>query len=749
MPNGRLSRCVIGGRKSADLYQNTSGNAASVSLFANAISTNTNSEMTVVVGIASTTLSQLTTVISAPVGTFCSMTSPHYYSGNGTAESVGSASTYIGFSVPPTEEYNQPSSSCSPGVAGADHLQVASLPVYVDTYGCRTNEQPDQAYKNTQYYICMCENTCIYGKSYGGNEIHNPSVWMREYPAMHHNCCGGDYFWAGKIIGFFDNTCCACCWHPCSACVGNAATRYPLTARHVGMGNSANARQSALQRMINWCCCCGCIGDSSVDSGMAPITAFSGCTSTTGCACRWGTHCAIQHCVQCAPCCCAGMGQKMWNWYTLDRGEQCCSSGASFNNGWQMYKCCFANACATNVDEGVIKTPQWMSWGWCCNNACGCIQDGYIIIRNTFNCRCCGCTCWYVEENLRMSSCCNEGNWMCQIAKCYCRPCIAGYMKADNATTQCKMSPYGFAYGMTNCSMMIWGGTGSSGGNPLCHEYLLSFPNLCYVRCCPGSGPCYLFQRYRLDIHHAPNAAGYCYEFPVKYLAWNCFKENKCGTMGCTYIMIRSITDSHCGIFSLDANDMRISHGPFCGCATEVYMCCNAICEQMCFSPDGKLTDGTCPAGGPTGNGAQLTKVASFPTDMASTNYSDNAKCVMCTTCLFRADFCTWTMSLWNYQSQTWDGFQTNDLISWSKISDPYSVKINNLLTRIVSSDYACIVDDCNCYFANIDCSGIIDYKLSVNQYERTGIVLSDGDRLMVNNDADVCLSFQVWGYEG
>ena len=53
------------------------------------------------------------------------------------------------------------------------------------------------------------------------------------------------------------------------------------------------------------------------------------------------------------------------------------------------------------------------------------------------------------------------------------------------------------------------------------------------------------------------------------------------------------------------------------------------------------------------------------------------------------------------------------------------------------------------CAYYNIDCTGIIDYKLSVNQYERTGIVLSDGDRIMVNNDADVCLNFQVWGYEG
>ena len=74
---------------------------------------------------------------------------------------------------------------------------------------------------------------------------------------------------------------------------------------------------------------------------------------------------------------------------------------------------------------------------------------------------------------------------------------------------------------------------------------------------------------------------------------------------------------------------------------------------------------------------------------------------------------------------------------------------MSDILTTTVTADYACIVDDCNCFFANIDCSGLIDYKLSMNQYERTGIVLSDGDRIMVNNNGDVKTSFQVWGYEG
>ena len=49
-----------------------------------------------------------------------------------------------------------------------------------------------------------------------------------------------------------------------------------------------------------------------------------------------------------------------------------------------------------------------------------------------------------------------------------------------------------------------------------------------------------------------------------------------------------------------------------------------------------------------------------------------------------------------------------------------------------------------------MDCSGLIDLCTEMNQYERTGIVLSDGDRLMVkNHSADQPINVQVWGYEG
>ena len=50
---------------------------------------------------------------------------------------------------------------------------------------------------------------------------------------------------------------------------------------------------------------------------------------------------------------------------------------------------------------------------------------------------------------------------------------------------------------------------------------------------------------------------------------------------------------------------------------------------------------------------------------------------------------------------------------------------------------------------ANMDCSGIIDYRFTGNQYERNGIVLSNGDRVMINNNSDEKVNAQIWGYEG
>ena len=747
MPNGRLSKCVLGNRGASELYHNTSGNAASVSLFANAISTNTNSEITVVVGIASTTLSAETIKIQAAAGTFCSMTAPLYYSDC----NYPGVNTYFGFSKTQTSEFNQDNQACTPGVSGNGILQVGSMPVYQDTYGCSITEMNSTAEQNSSLWICQCSSTCMFGKMYGGNEIQNPALWMREYPNYWSCCCSGHWFWNAKVVGFWHNTCCACCWSHQTRCGGSSGTWYPIRGGNIGLGNSDNARQNAMQAMINWCCCCGYIGDASVNSGKVPVNKFEGCSGSNGCKCMGGSHCNYQWCKQCGCHCCSGGGFKMWNWYALDREFQCCCDqnnlGAGIMTCWCRKQLPQLNVspgmCFTTIQEGAIRSPLWFNFMWCCNCACGCMLNGHVTTCAYFCAPDCGCMCWQSWQDQQISSCCNKAQMLCTSTKCFCHPCTSGYMQNPNQSIMNKMSPYGYAFGMTNCSMMIYAGFNGSG--PRCHSYMLSYPDFCVFKCCMSDYgcECYWMQRYRLDIAQPAASDSASYEFPIKYSAWNCNVKNKHGSLGCTYIMIRSQEAGQCGVFSFDAHDLRVSHGPFCGCNGSAARCCGTVCSCRNYTP----ADGG--EGGATGNGGKLTKVADFPTEMASTDYSNATDCVMCVSCLFRADMSTWTMSLFNYKCQRWDGFQSSDLVTWSKISDPYSVKISNVLTQSVTSDYACIVDDCNCYFENIDCSGIIDYKLSVNQYERTGIVLSDGDRVFVNNDADVSLSFQIWGYEG
>ena len=111
-------------------------------------------------------------------------------------------------------------------------------------------------------------------------------------------------------------------------------------------------------------------------------------------------------------------------------------------------------------------------------------------------------------------------------------------------------------------------------------------------------------------------------------------------------------------------------------------------------------------------------------------------------------------MDLYNHTSAKWDSYSTSDLYNWALVNDststtPFALKVNDTLNIKVTTDCRCIIASCNCFMANMDCSGLIDYQFTGNQYERNGIVLSNGDRVMINNNSDEKLSAQIWGYEG
>lgn len=750
MPNGRLSKCVIPKNTPVEVYHNTSGNAASVSLFANTISTTANTEISVVVGVASTTLLESTTVVQASAGTFCSMTSPLYYYDqyhegyhNGfSGSNTGVAKTFYGLQKLP---------SCPLDVSGCydgNFVDSNYANNFTDSYGCTMTRIHTTGNGNGGVcsFVCNCIGTgiCI-PQMWGGNEMQNPSIWMRQLPPSC-NTCG--YFWGGKVVGFVYNNCCSCCWGNKTACNGVAGTWWPINGVNVGMGYSATAAVNATALQTNWCCCYGNIGANKM-----PINVFSGCPSCyNGTACCFGNVCNYQYCMQQAPCCCQGAGFKMWNWYAQDNDFMCCCAGFTSNDE-QCWKNLtpeavnsFSCACWARIAEGSLRTPLWTQFYWCCGQSQGCWRTGFI--RNCWyvNQPGCGCTCWqtFQDESLETggSSLCH---WYDMWNQKYCHPCCTGTFMVNSFCTSgytnstCKVSPFGFIFGMTNCSFAVWSCTTASDGNRM-WRYMYSYPSYRYGRRCAGYDPCYWFFHNQIQIQD-PGGEGegqVSNESPIKYWAWNCMGvTNKHGTCGCTYVMVRSADPLQCGIFTFDAHDARVQQGPYCYCSTGSHMCCGTWQNRACICL-GTSTACTC----------SWIKVADWPTAMACSDFIDKQS-TMCSSCLYRSDLCTWNISLWNNTTLKWTGFESSDLKNWTLITDPYSKSVSNSLTTKVSSDYACIVDDCNCFFGSIDCSGIIDYKLNVGQYERTGIVLSDGDRIFVNNDGDVATSFQVWGYEG
>ena len=119
----------------------------------------------------------------------------------------------------------------------------------------------------------------------------------------------------------------------------------------------------------------------------------------------------------------------------------------------------------------------------------------------------------------------------------------------------------------------------------------------------------------------------------------------------------------------------------------------------------------------------------------------------MCVSCIFRSGPSTWSISIYNCSTSAWDTFTSTDLVDWENTTTKLDYYESD--TSQISSAPSCIYRYCNCYMSNIDYSGMIDYKISANNYERTGVVVSNGDKIFVNNNSRKCMSAQVWGYEG
>jgi len=141
-----------------------------------------------------------------------------------------------------------------------------------------------------------------------------------------------------------------------------------------------------------------------------------------------------------------------------------------------------------------------------------------------------------------------------------------------------------------------------------------------------------------------------------------------------------------------------------------------------------------------------LCRVGDFPEVMLQGKYTSP---LMCVSCLFKTKSDTWTMALYNHCTCKWDPYITNDLIQWRCPGNESIFDFNvNETTRYLVND-SCIELRTNEFYNNAPQCSIIDYDVNANNLERTGLVISNGDRIVVNNTGATSASVQVWGYEG
>ena len=93
--------------------------------------------------------------------------------------------------------------------------------------------------------------------------------------------------------------------------------------------------------------------------------------------------------------------------------------------------------------------------------------------------------------------------------------------------------------------------------------------------------------------------------------------------------------------------------------------------------------------------------------------------------------------------------YYSTDLKKWTRSSSYYTDDYNKLVdaTDIVSTSGVVTATKTN--IANLGNDGVLEDSTDFAQYERTGLVLSNGDRVVTYNSGANPISIQVMGYEG
>jgi len=408
----------------------------------------------------------------------------------------------------------------------------------------------------------------------------------------------------------------------------------------------------------------------------------------------------------------------------------------------------------------------------------------------------------------------NEYQWCAngcpsQEKKIWCRPCCCSFMCSGcgqgmnffmKNNCDAAISPYGVAIAMT-CGAQIWLRHISC-----CNAvYGIGFPSYqcyCYCQCCCQD--CNIcnntFVLHVGGVYDCPNTTWLAHgpdiqtyscgdggtaceqyagtELPIKYFTYH-------PGCACHYFMVRTgpATASFCGgvhpgcgIFSVNMKCISacmqrrcICLGGACGSDTATmsncYMsCCNgsyggaSSSQWIPLDPSGlnnhpskdTLFGYTVPNAAGVGiNSMFFCKLANFPVEWTCSYYTRPR---MCVSCLFRYEHCAWSIGVYNCCTCGWDAFTSKDLVNWASLPGLVIACTDPCVYCCLRAVPACIDRCCDCFTSNMECEGMIDQCVPINQYERTGVVLSAGDKIFVKNygaSGAGKVSFQVWGYEG
>lgn len=106
----------------------------------------------------------------------------------------------------------------------------------------------------------------------------------------------------------------------------------------------------------------------------------------------------------------------------------------------------------------------------------------------------------------------------------------------------------------------------------------------------------------------------------------------------------------------------------------------------------------------------------------------------------------------WN---ECFQRYHSSNLSDWEKtttvVSAEFSSGSGNTLCTITTSNIGTDFNRCTNFYYNSDnCVGneaILEHKVSANRLERTGVVISNGSNVYVNNEGEDT-SFTIWGYD-